>query len=292
MRITQGMISGNSLTNLQSNLERIGKLQEQMSSGRQLNRPSDSPAGISQALSLRSGIKANTQYASNAGDAVAWLGTIDTTLTSSNELLQKVRDLTLQASSTGNADLNARQATATEVAGIRSSLLGLANTSYLGRPVFGGTTDASKAYADDGTYLGDSGEVTRRLAQDVTVRVDAPGPATFGDGDTSVFKLLDRIAANMTTNPAALQTDLADLDEAVSGVLGQLTAAGTRYARADSHQQAAADQVLALKSTLSGVENIDLPSTIMELQLQQTAYQSALGATAKVLQPSLLDFLK
>ncbi|GMA88884.1 hypothetical protein GCM10025868_41340 [Angustibacter aerolatus] len=96
----------------------------------------------------------------------------------------------------------------------------------------------------------------------------------------------------MTTNPAALQTDLADLDEAVSGVLGRLTAAGTRYARADSHQQAAADQVLALKSTLSGVENIDLPSTIMEPQLQQTAYQSALGATAKVLQPSLLDFLK
>nr|WP_284290455.1 hypothetical protein [Angustibacter aerolatus] len=85
MRITQGMISGNSLTNLQSNLERIGK-----PAGADVERPPPEPAvglpaGISQALSLRSGIKANTQYASNAGDAVAWLGTIDTTLTSSNE---------------------------------------------------------------------------------------------------------------------------------------------------------------------------------------------------------------
>ena len=57
-------------------------------------------------------------------------------------------------------------------------------------------------------------------------------------------------------------------------------------------RQAADDRVIDLNSQLSNVEDIDLPKTITDLQLQQTAYQAALAATAKVVQPSLVDFLR
>jgi flagellar hook-associated protein 3 FlgL len=57
-------------------------------------------------------------------------------------------------------------------------------------------------------------------------------------------------------------------------------------------KQAAEDRVLAVTAQLSDVEDIDLPKTIMEMQLQQTSYQAALAASAKVIQPSLIDFLR
>jgi flagellar hook-associated protein 3 FlgL len=67
---------------------------------------------------------------------------------------------------------------------------------------------------------------------------------------------------------------------------------GARSNRVSQLRQGADDQILTLRSSLSGVENIDLPKTITELQMQQVAYEAALGATAKAIQPSLLDFLR
>jgi flagellar hook-associated protein 3 FlgL len=57
-------------------------------------------------------------------------------------------------------------------------------------------------------------------------------------------------------------------------------------------QQSAQDRLLSVTAQLSDVEDVDLPKTIMDMQLQQTAYQAALAASAKVIQPSLIDFLR
>ena len=67
---------------------------------------------------------------------------------------------------------------------------------------------------------------------------------------------------------------------------------GTRTVRIEKAKAAAEDADLSLSSRLSEVENTDLPKATVELQLQQVAYQAALAATAKVMQPSLLDFLR
>src|SRR5205085_101005 len=79
-RITQNMMTRSSLASLQANLARTAKLQEQMSTGRVINRPSDSPTGTSTAMRLRGDLAANGQYQRNAQDGVSWLGTIDNTL--------------------------------------------------------------------------------------------------------------------------------------------------------------------------------------------------------------------
>ena len=197
MRITQSSIAASSLANLQASLARNAQLQEQMTSGKVINRPSDSPTGIVTVMSMKSQIASSSQYSRNAADGAAWLGTVDGTLQTVNSRLQRVRDLVLQGSSTGSLDPISRQALATEVTSLRGELMGLANTSYSGRPVFGGTTASSKAY-DESTYayLGNNGQVTRRLDSATTVEVGASGQTVFGDGATSVFKLLDDIATN------------------------------------------------------------------------------------------------
>jgi flagellar hook-associated protein 3 FlgL len=204
-----------------------------------------------------------------------------------------VRDLMLQGSSTGNLDTTARQALATEVTSLRGELMGLANTSYSGRPIFGGTTSSPKAF-DESTYsyLGNSGQVTRRLDSATTVEVGASGQTVFGDGATSLFKLLDDVASNLVSNPSALSTNLQDIDGRMNTVLQTLTDVGVRTNRVTAAQTNADDNVLSMSSTLSGVEDIDLPKTILDMQLSSNAYQAALNATAKVLQPSLMDFLR
>jgi flagellar hook-associated protein 3 FlgL len=300
MRVTQNTIATNSLANLQTNLGRVSQLQEQMTSGKVINRPSDSPTGTVSALGLRGEIRTTEQYSRNANDAVSWLGTQDTTLTSINDVLQRVRVLTLQGSNDGALGPAAREALASEVKSLRETTRGLANTTYLGRPIFGGTTNKTQAFVADATgkivYQGDGGEVVRRIGADATVRVDTDGLAALGPivpGGPSAFDVLDQIADHLTKgDTAGLSTDLGNLDKATLGVRTALTEVGSRYNRAEAARQAADDRVLTLRATLSGVEDIDLPHTIMDLQMQQMAYQTALGATAKALQPSLLDFLR
>jgi flagellar hook-associated protein 3 FlgL len=296
MRVTQHTIATNSLANLQTNLGRVSQLQEQMTSGRVINRPSDSPTGTVSALGLRGEIRTTEQYSRNANDAVSWLGTQDTTLTSINDVLQRVRVLTLQGSNDGALGPAAREALATEVKSLRETTRGLANTTFLGRPIFGGTTSFTQAFVVDPTqkivYQGDGGEVVRRIGADATVRVDTDGQAVFGPNGSSVFDVLDKLADDLVSNPGALAGDLGALDDATLRVRTALTEVGSRFNRAEAARQAADDRVLTLRATLSGVEDIDLPHTIMDLQMQQMAYQTALGATAKALQPSLMDFLR
>jgi flagellar hook-associated protein 3 FlgL len=293
VRVTQHSISMSSLANVQASLNRTAKLQEQMSSGKVINRPSDSPTGTVTSLSLRSQIAAKEQYAANAQDGSSWLNTQDTALQSVNTALQRVRDLTVQAASSGSMDAAARDSIASEITTLRGTLTGLANTTYLGRPVFGGTTAGGAAF-DSTTYayVGDSGQVTRRVDDRTQVSVGSTGSAVFGDGDSSVFAFLDTLAQNVRTNPSALSADLGTLDGRMGTVLNALTDVGVRTNQVEQARTAATDKALDLRSTLSDVEDIDLPSVIIQMQLQETTYQAALSATAKAVQPTLMDFLK
>jgi flagellar hook-associated protein 3 FlgL len=291
-RVTQRSITTTSLAGLQANLERLGKLQQQLSSGRQISVPSDSPTGTVTALQLRGEMATNAQYGRNAQDGEGWLGTIDTAIVSSLGNLNRVKDLTLQGITTGASGPLAREALATEIEQIRDGLIQTANARYLDRPVFGGATALPTAYDATGTFTGDSTPITRTLGDSTTVRVDLTGPEVYGTGSGQLFTVLTDVAAHLRTSPDQLDGDLGRLQAATDKMLTAVADVGARLKRVMSLKQAADDQVLTMRSALSEVENIDLPKTVMEVQMQQVAYQAALGATAKVIQPSLLDFLR
>jgi flagellar hook-associated protein 3 FlgL len=292
-RVTQHTIASRALTGLQGNLSRMGKLQEQLTSGKQIQRPSDSPAGTASALSIRSDLRSTQQYVRNADNGLGWLTAADVALTSGLDQTRRVRDLTLQGMSSVTAgSVQAREALAAEVDQIRESLINLANTRHADRPVFGGTTAGGAAYSAAGIYTGETESVQRTVADGVRVRVDTDGPATFGTGNTQLFAVLADIAQALRTDPAALGDGLARLDTAMQTLQTQLSDVGARYNRLAQMRQTAEDKLLTLRTQLSDVEDIDLPETIMQLQLQETAYQAALGATARAVQPSLMDFLR
>lgn len=293
MRITQRAVALTSLQGLNRNLDAVGKYQQQLTSGRLINNPSDSPTGTNRAMQTRSDQAAVAQHARNIGDAKGWLEQTDSTLQEMLDTARRVRDLTVQGTSTGVNNATSAQAIATEVSSLREGLLSLANRQIGGRPLFGGVTPGAQAYDATGTYVGLAGPpVTRRVSDTEVVRVDTTGPQAFGAAGADVFAIADKIATDVVGNPAALQTHLADLDKVMSGMQTALADVGARAARVDQEAQVNSDRALTLSSRLADTENIDLPNTIMRLQMQQTGYEAALNATAKALQPTLLDYLR
>src|SRR5919107_1980038 len=186
-RVTEGSIHTRVLANLQRSIANGQKIQDQLSSGKQINRPSDSPTGTVASLQLRGESRAAQQYSRNADDGLGWLGTLDNTLTTTSTLINRARDLTVQGLSSGSNDAQSQEALAVEIDNIKSSLIGYANTKYLDRPVFGGSTAGDAAYLADGTYVGDKDPMTRTVGADTRIPVSAIGPKVFGDGDAQVF---------------------------------------------------------------------------------------------------------
>ncbi len=194
-RITQNMLTQRSLDSLQAGLGRLAKTQEQLSTGKTINRPSDDPAGAGSAMRLRDTLASTQQHQRNADDGLAWLGLTDSTITSLGDQARAARDVGLQAANDGAMDQTARNALADTIDGLREGMIGTANTTYLGRPVFGGVTGGSVAYDASGTYVGTPGTVDRVVGDGVTVRVDTDGRSVLGPTGDSV---LDHLSALST----------------------------------------------------------------------------------------------
>lgn len=292
MRVTEGSATRGSLAGLQYTASRLASLQSQLSSGRQITKPSDSPAGTTTALQLRAKLARMTQYQSNASDALGWLTTVDSSLSSATAQVQKVRTLVLQGLNTGAADANSAQTLAAQVDQARASLISLSNSSYLGRPVFGGTTAGSQAFDGTGSYVGDTGAVTRTVGPNASVDLNTPGTATFGPNGNNLFDVLSTISNDLKTNPAALTGDLAKLDAAQASLSNSQSLAGAKYQRIQSVQSTASTNTIQLTSQLSDLQDVDLADMAIQVSTASAAYQAALATTAKIQQTSLLDFLR
>jgi flagellar hook-associated protein 3 FlgL len=291
-RITQNMMMDRSYSSLQIGLNRLAKTQEQLASGRVINRPSDSPTDATSAMRIRASLADQKQYLRNTDDGIGWLGQIDTTLTSVAGQIRRARELGQSAANGSNTSQQAREAIAVEIEQIRESLISAANASYLGRPVFGGIVNGEKAYAPDGSFIGVEGEVSRTVARGVKVAVNVDGPAVFGAAGNNLFDDLGQLASAIRTGDSvALGAELDDLDTGLTRVTSALGDVGARYNRVDRARQAAEDLTLSLSNSLSEVENVDLARATMDLKMQEVAYQAGLAATARLVQPSLSDFL-
>ncbi len=298
-RVTHQSTQRTSLANLQANLTKMANLQAQASSGKLITKASDDPAKAADAMALRKEERAATQFARNVQDGVSWLNTTDTALTTSVAFLQRARDLVVQGANTGAMNAESREAIAVELEGITRALAGQANTTFLGRSVFAGTADGAAFTETDGvyTFAGAGGVVERRVGTGTTVRVDTDGSKAFGSdtdpssADPTVFAVLSDIVATLRAG-GDVASGIDKIDSRMASMLSQSASVGARTNQLTVAQENLTNKIMTLKSDISGVEDIDLAQTLIELQMQEVAYQAALGATSRVLQPSLLDYLR
>ena len=300
LRVTQGSTVALMLAGLQSNQSNLSTLELELSSGKSITKPSDNPVGTGQALQMQSAISRNTQYQSNAQDGLSWLGTADNAMQSGVSILQRLQTLVTEGANTGSNDSTSLSAIATEVSSLKQEMMGVANSSYLGRPVFGGTTTNSAAYVSDPstgfvTYQGDSGTVTRTVGAGTAVQVNVNGADAFGTPTTpgtDVFSMFDQIVNDLTSDPINLTNDISSVQSALARMSNAQAGEGAAYNRISDMNTAAGDQVMNLTGNLSTVVNVDTAQAITNETMQQAAYQASLQAMSNILQLSLTDFLK
>ena len=292
MRITQGMMVTNQVTRLQGQLARFERTQSQLGTGKHLLKPSDDPAAANRGLILRADQRARLQEERNATDARTWLDLADSKLQGAMARLQRARELMVASGSSGSVENH--RARAAEITEIRDEIMAIANAEHGGQPLFAGTTRGPAVDAT-GAYVGNEGRVERRIGENDTVEVNVTAKQAFGiDGaDAGVLALLDEVANAMDVgDEAEVSRLLADMDTAMTRVGDSLATIGAATNRVEAAMQRNTDAQLALRTELSEVEDVDVAEAVMELQTQEVAYQSTLAALSRVLQPSLVDFLR
>ena len=305
-RVTSQMMMDSAQRNLQASNSLLAQRQQQASSLQAITRPSDDPIGTASSMQVRAQAAAAQQYSRNIDDGTNWLNTIDSTLTSTSNIMNQVRDLTVQG---GNGSLNqaAKDALATQIEGLKSDLMNQANTEFQGRNVFAGSSDQNPVFTEptdpnylqetpspDYTFTGAAGTtVDRRIAPGTTVQVDADGSKIFGgDGSSpSVFKLLDNIVSTLRAGGDP-SSDITAIDARVKTMTTAHAEMGTRQAQILKAKDTNLSLQNSLEAQRSGIEDLDLGKSILNLQTQQVNYQAALAVTAKVLPQTLMDFLR
>jgi flagellar hook-associated protein 3 FlgL len=290
-RVSTQMSMAAATNRLQAGAAKLAQLTEQATTLKNIGKPSDDPVGTASAMQVRKEQAANAQFTRNADDAASWLATTDSALGDVYSVLAKARDLTVQAANTGSMSDTDRDAFVTQLRALSADLAASANTKYGSRSVFAGSTTAPTAFDPATGWASSTATVDRRIGDGASVRVDTSGQAVFGTGSTSVFAAIDSIVTDLQ-NGVNVNPRLNELDAHLTTVRGVQADVGVRHASALTAQSSLKSSSVDLEARRSSVEDKDLAKAVLDLQLQQTNYQAALAVTAKVLQPTLMDYLR
>jgi flagellar hook-associated protein 3 FlgL len=300
-RVTTMSSARTTLADIMAAERALGDVRARISSGKELQRASDGPARALAALDQRQALRRSEQYGRNAADARTWLTVADSALTGAVESLTSVRTLAIQGLN-ASSDAAARAALADEVRAIREGLLQIANTTHLGRPIFAGNADVTAAYDANAAYQGDgAGSVVRTIAPSVTIQVNRVGPVVFGtptappaapvDGD--VFQLLEAVAAALDSgDTTTLAQGLTNLEAATDVVQTAQVELGARARQVEDVMARSEITDLDRRQALTELEDVDISQALIDVRAREFNYQAALSVSGRLLNSSLLDFLR
>lgn len=306
MRITPTHINAQLTADLQRALAALARQQSQLSAGRRIIAPSDDPGGAAQTHTIRSRQTANDQFQRNIGEARNRLESADSVLRAIVDNMAHAKELAVQGANDSN-DVQARQSLATEVDQILEALVALGNSrGPRGNMLLGGqestvapytvTRDgANKITAVTVNARGIDGTTAAEVSEGLTVLTSVSGTSVFGAaGDaTNAFTLLIALRDNLNANDgAAVRGALDNLTTMIDRATGTFTVVGSRLGWLTALEERLQDESVVLAGSLQRVEELDLARAIQDLKQIQTTYEAGLAAGARVLQQSLLDFLR
>lgn len=301
MRVTQSMMNSNFLSNLSANNVRLSKYQDMLATGQRLNKPSDDPVGVGYAMRYDAQIVRNQQYRDNVNDAKSHLDFVDTTISQVNDLLKRVRELALQGANESNS-AESRQAISSEIDQLYQQLNTIGNTQHNGRYIFNGQTTDLLPYSNSPMYdKTDDGSIIYQVSEGVAMQVNVTGnelfgaPVTPGNEATSdnVFAILKTLKDDLVAdNSAGISASIGKLDSRMKLLLETWTDVGARANRLDVLDNRLADLDLNLQNLLSKTIDADIPETITKLKMAESVQRSSLETGARVLVPTLVDFLR
>ncbi|MCM3493480.1 flagellar hook-associated protein FlgL [Paenibacillus sp. FSL K6-1566] len=297
MRITQSMMTSTMMSGLQGNYKRLDKYQEQMMTQRRINRPSDDPVGVASALQYRSQITATTQFEQNAEDADSWLKYGDTVMTEVTQIIQRLSELAVQGG-TDTVPKDARLNIAAEVDQLFEQLVSLGNSQFKGKYIFNGERTDERPFPDNPVltqYKLDDGEVRYQVGAGITVAVNTLGEKVFGSfGDaSSIFAVVDNLRqALLTDNTVGIQNAVPALQKNLETTITAQAEMGGKQNRLEFTLSRLGDLNINYMDLQSKVEDADISKVIIDLKTSESIYQASLDTMARIIRPSLMDFLR
>jgi flagellar hook-associated protein 3 FlgL len=375
LRVTQGMLSNNSVRYLSSSYNRLSELSDQMTSGKKISKPSDDPVIAMNGMRYRSQVKEINQFERNLNEGLSWLDNADSALNETGEALQRIRELTVQASN-DSYESSERGNIADEIQSLQEHLVSLADTKVGDTYIFSGTAtdrtpinenllniDYNKFVAENdkkGYVISYQGQTFKNDSTDTTGNtfIASKGekmivdPATnkvtyqyeFRNGETEnyeekltgeqlVISHVDAVSNNtedvmievmkgikipmnvqpqgafsiklfsglesikkMLNDPNTKGEDitksLEHMDQMLNAVVSTRSELGARTNRAEMVENRLSEQEVIAIEMVSKNEDVDLEEVFIQLTIQQSIHQASLAVGAKIIQPTLMDFLR
>ena len=300
LRVTQNILTQRVLTNLRDQNRRILDLQTQLATGQRINNLSDGPLGARLAVGIRREIQRNEQFLENINTTSPFLQSTATTTQTMIDVMQRTRELTLQGANETNGPQQ-RAAIAQEINQLLEQTFATSNQRTNGRFLYGGTRTRQAPFEatrdGDGRitavdYVGNDGAINIAVAEGVELRTNETGRQVFLDNQDifqNLIDIRDDLLAGNTNDLSNLR--LAEIGVAEEQLLNSLARTGAVQNRLERIDDDTRDFNFQLQETLSNTLDADFAEVIVNLNAESNALQAALGGAARIIQPSLLNFL-
>ncbi len=295
-RVTGNSIGTSVLSANQQTLARMATYQTQLSTNKKLIYLSDDPVAAKQSMRYRGEGLQVQKYLDNIDKAQAFMQATDSSLGEMSQVLDEAKALAVQGTN-GTQDAASRKTLAASVDSLLTRMIDLGNTVHDGRYLFAGTatTQTAPPFArnatDDGVdYRGTLDNFEVAIGPTSKVQVNQDGYTLFGtDTFKSLIEIRDALKAN---DPATLNSKITGLDTVHDRLNGLQGAMGGRQQRLELAQSQLENTKVYLGELVSKAEDVDMTEVISKMNLTQVALQAGLQAGAKVMQTSLIDFLR
>jgi flagellar hook-associated protein 3 FlgL len=296
MRVSSTQIARSALYSVGTAYSRFDEAQRIISTGKQLQAPSDDPAGMAQALSFRKQMSDLDQYGRTMDQAKGFMATAETALDSITTLVRQARAIGVQGA-TDSITTETRVALANQIQNIIKQLGNIGNTSFGSRFVFAGQLTQTPPLLPNGNTFDYVGGTTAKGNADIvldigtgeSLTVNVTGDQIFSGLLTALGDLRDHVSVGDSQRVS--REDLAALDGELSNLLSARADIGSKIQRIDITRSRNELTKVNFTEFISNIEDADIPKAIVELQIAETAYQAALEATTRAFQSSLLDYL-
>lgn len=296
MRVTNNMMNMRLITNINNSFEKLNTHNQQLTTGQKIHRPGDNPVGIGYLMRYNTELARSEEFLENANTGISWLRNMDTLMNQAVQVLQRARVIAQQAS-TGSMSEDGRLAVAAEMKQLREQMVMIANSEFNGRFIFNGQKTDIQPYhsdtaADDVT---DRGVYQLAVSPSVVVPVTIPGEQIFGEAGSlqNVFKVLgDAVKHLEDNNQDEILQDMDRISERLDHIQLNWSEIGARTNRFELVASRIKDDQINTKSLRAELNDVDMSKVIIDFKTQESVHQAALSTGARMMQVSLIDFLR
>lgn len=293
MRVTQGMLTGNMLRNLMTSQQKMGTYLEQLTTGKKINRPSDDPVIAMKGMGYRTQVAEVEQYKRNIGEIHNWMDNSDAALDQTTQALQRIRELTIKASNSPN-DKDELESIQKEVVQLEEHLMELGNTNVNGKHIFNGANTKERPIkgTEDGYEVSaDNSDVIIEVGNGTRIKVNVNPEDVFTN---ELFDDIAELKAILSgeVDRSELDGRIEALDRHINDTINARSDLGARMNRIELVEDRLDEQIVIAKKTMSENEDIDFEEAITNLITQESLHRAALSAGSRIIQPSLVDFLR